>query len=303
MNMNTKGLGRGLSSLIPPKKNSFNTEAQIQASDPALQASSDTQIVSLPMSSIKVNPLQPRKDFDQKTLEELAASIQEYGLLEPILVTPHGAGQWQIIAGERRLRAFQLLQKETIPAIVRSASELERLELALIENIQREDLNPIEKAQSFSALINQFGLTHWQAAEKLGIGRPTLTNTMRLLELPTEIQVAIAEGKLSEGHAKALVGLRSEEKQLQTFHQAMETPTGVTVREMEEMVRSGKPPKRHPEHVVDTELRSSEDEMQKALGTKVHVKKSVKGKTQIIVETYSPEEFRRVSKLIISCGK
>lgn len=303
MNTQSKGLGRGLSSLIPPKKNSFDTEAQIQASDPALQASADAQIVLLPISSIIVNPFQPRKDFDTKTLEELAASIREYGLLEPILVTERGSGQWQIVAGERRFRAYQLLQKETIPAIVRSTSEIESLELALIENIQREDLNPIEKAQSFSALINQFGLTHWQAAEKIGIGRPTLTNTLRLLELPTEIQVAIAEGRLSEGHAKALVGLHSEEKQLKTFHQAMETPKGVTVREIEEMVRTGKPPKQHPEHVVDRELRSSEDEMQKSLGTKVQVKKSVKGKTQIVVETYSPEEFRRVSKLIISLGK
>lgn len=289
------GLGRGLSSLIPPKQNKFSPQAQQAAGSEMTQLSTDIEIVKLALTDVEPNPMQPRQHFDTKTLEELANSIAQYGLLEPIVVTPH-EGKFQIVAGERRYRAHKLLQKKYIHAIVRSASELERLELALIENIQRQDLNPMEKANSYAHLVNEFGLTQEEAAKKLGIARSSLANSIRLLDLPTEIQRGLAQQLISEGHAKVLLGLETEVEQLAVYKELISGGVG-SVRSLSEKVSSkGGAKKRRS--IVDHEVQSLQDEVQTALGTKVQIKKKSSGGYQILIDTFSPEEFKSVIKKI-----
>ncbi len=290
-----RGLGRGLSSLIPPKQNRFAVQEQIAASEPALQSATTASIIDIPLSQIDPNPMQPRQAFDPKTLDELADSIRTYGLLEPIVVTRVG-DRYHIVAGERRFRAHQLLGTQAIQAIIRSASELERLELALIENIQREDLNPMEKAQGYAKLVNEFGLTQTEAAKKLGIPRPTLANTLRLIDLPTEIQVGLAEGRITEGHAKVLLGLNTTEEQLRLYEQ-MTKGSAMTVRDLNEAAqRSGHTKKRRS--LADVELTSLADRLQQTLGTKVSIQRASGQKKRIVIETYSDEEFKNVLKKI-----
>lgn len=290
----SKGLGRGLSSLIPPKESEFTAQAEVEASAPELKQASSIEIQDIPLTDIAPNPLQPRQHFDEKTLEELTASIEEYGLLEPVVVTPVDGG-YQLVAGERRFRAFGKLGKKTIPAIVRSTSELERLELALIENIQRKDLNPIEKATAYASLVDDFGLTQQAAAKKLGVARSTLANTIRLLDLPTEIQVALASEELSEGQAKVLLSLDTEKAQMEMFRQ-IKSGKAPSVRALSSAVerKTGKKPKRRS--MVDHELQQVEDEIESALQTKVRVKKTSGGSFQIVIDMYSAEEFRNVTR-------
>lgn len=290
-----RGLGRGLSSLIPPKQNRFAVQEQIAASDPALREATTASIIDIPLSQIDSNPMQPRQQFDPRTLNELADSIRTYGLLEPIVVTRVG-DRYHIVAGERRFRAHKQLGKQAIQAIIRSTSELERLELALIENIQREDLNPMEKAQGYAKLVNDFGITQTEAAKKLGIARPTLANTLRLLDLPTEVQVGLAEGRITEGHAKVLLGLRTPQEQLRLYEQ-MTKGSAMTVRDLNEAAqRTGSTKK--PRSMVDVELISLADRLQHTLGTKVSIQRAKGEKKRIVIETYSNEEFKQVLKKI-----
>lgn len=288
-------LGRGLSSLIPPKQNQFSTDAQRSASTEDVQMASHTDIIDIPIKEISPNPLQPRQHFNEQSLEELTESIKTYGLLEPIVVT-RVDDEWQLVAGERRLRAFSKLQRITIPAIVRTTSELERLELSLIENIQREDLNPIEKSQALSRLVNEFGLTQVEAARKLGIARSTLANSIRLLDLPTEIQIGLAQGKITEGHAKVLLGVSNESEQLQLYRQMTSGPA-MSVRALE-IATGKKTPKKTKHALVDFEMRAIEDTLQASLGTKVSIKSKSSGTKQIIIDTFSEEEFKSVVRKI-----
>lgn len=289
------GLGRGLSSLIPPKQNRFAVQEQIAASDPALREATTASIIDIPLSQIDSNPMQPRQQFDPRTLNELADSIRTYGLLEPIVVTRVG-DRYHIVAGERRFRAHKQLGKQAIQSIIRSTSELERLELALIENIQREDLNPMEKAQGYAKLVNDFGITQTEAAKKLGIARPTLANTLRLLDLPTEVQVGLAEGRITEGHAKVLLGLRTPQEQLRLYEQ-MTKGSAMTVRDLNEAAqRTGSTKK--PRSMADVELISLADRLQRTLGTKVSIQRAKGEKKRIVIETYSNEEFKQVLKKI-----
>lgn len=290
------GLGRGLSSLIPPKQNGFSGQAQHRASQDTTKLSTDIQIVQLEIAQVDPNPMQPRQHFDNKTLEELANSIARYGLLEPIVVTPEG-NRWQIVAGERRYRAHKLLGKKTISAIIRSASELERLELALIENIQRQDLNPMEKAFSYAQLVNEFGLTQEEAATKLGIARSTLANSIRLLDLPTDIQMGLAQQRITEGHAKVLLGLDSAEEQLAAYKQILDAGS-MSVKDLSAQVKSGAQKGTKRRSIVDHEIQSLQDELQGSLGTKVQIKRKSSGGYQIVIDTYSPEEFKSVVKKI-----
>lgn len=288
-----KGLGRGLSSLIPPKQNDFSMTAQVAASSPDLQAAQGQQVIEIPLSDITPNPMQPRMHFDQKALEELAASIQSHGLLEPIVVTPAPGGGYQLVAGERRFRAHQLNGAATIPGIVRTASELERLELALIENIQREDLNPIEKARSYAKLIDEFGLTQSQAATKLAVARSSLANAMRLLDLPTVIQIGLAKKKITEGQAKILLGLTSEKAQLELYQQILKKPQ-MTVREVSSEARQKT--KRDSSPTLDHDMQSVEKQLQERFGTKVNIQPARSGGGKIVIETYSKEELKALIK-------
>lgn len=288
-----KGLGRGLSSLIPPKQNDFSMSAQVAASSPDLQAAEGQQVIEIPLSDITPNPMQPRMHFDAKSLDELAASIQSHGLLEPIIVTPVPGGGYQLVAGERRFRAHQLNAAATIPGIVRTASELERLELALIENIQREDLNPIEKARSYAKLIDEFGLTQSQAATKLAVARSSLANAMRLLDLPTVIQIGLAKKKITEGQAKILLGLTSEKAQLELYQQILKKPQ-MTVREVSSEARQKT--KRDGVPTLDHDMQAVEKQLQERFGTKVNIQPARSGGGKIVIETYSKEELKALIK-------
>lgn len=304
-NKNAKGLGRGLSSLIPAQSQKLNVASQVRLTEEAKRATAQTHptegLMELPIASITPNPLQPRLHFDERNLQELADSIKEYGVLEPIVVTAHGAGQWQLIAGERRFRASQLAGKATIPAIVRTATELERLEIALIENIQRADLNPIEQAQSLAKLVHDFGLTQEQAAKKLGMARSSLANSIRLLELPDEIQQALMERKITEGHAKVLLGIENPQAQLELYKQ-MTSGRAMSVKELSSLAKNNTPSKKHSVHTVvnDFETRMLEEQMQSALNTKVRIEPGAKGKKSIVIDTFSPEQLQSVVRKLTS---
>lgn len=293
------GLGRGLSSLIPPKKNTFSTAAQVAASDPDLQQASTQNVIEVSLDDIVPNPMQPRMHFDEKSLEELGKSIEMHGLLEPVVLTPaDDGGGYQLVAGERRFRAHQLIGKKTIPSIVRSSSELERLELALIENIQREDLNPIEKASSYAKLIDEFGLTQAQAAIKLGIARSSLANAMRLLDLPSVIQIGLAKKKITEGQAKVLLGLDSEKAQLDLYQQILKKPQ-MTVREVTSQARR-KTKSDRSQTTLDHDMQAAEQRLQERFGTKVQIQPVRSGGAKIVIEAYSGEELKSVLKRLHS---
>ena len=198
------GLGRGLDALIP------GDDSQSQAG-----------AVQIPVGSIQPNPRQPRREMAQTELEELAASIREHGIIQPLIVTREGISEcYTLIAGERRLRAAVMAGLASVPAIVRDASELQRLELALIENIQREDLSPIEAAEAYQDLAEEFGLSHDDIATQVGKSRVAVTNTIRLLKLPAEAQKALNDEKISEGHARALLGLLPPRRSWQPCRQS-----------------------------------------------------------------------------------
>lgn len=241
---------------------------------------------------IQPNPWQPRKAFGQESLEELAQSIREHGVLQPLVVVPVGDGTYQLIVGERRLRASKLAGLAKVPAIVRDAmEERHKLELALIENIQRHNLDPIEEALAYKQLIDQYQMSQEEISKKMGKARPTITNTLRLLHLPLKIQRAVAERIISEAHARTLLGLPGMEKQLALFEMILKE--NMTVRALEHKVREltqrsvVSKASRIP---VDPEVAALESELRGKLGTKVKVQKS--GETgRITIEFYSSEEL------------
>ena len=209
-------LGRGLSALIPPKgEKGEDVRRPVSAVSylPRTQAGVSNQILHIAPSQIKTNPFQPRKMFGDRGLASLKDSIRAYGILQPLIVTQTMGGNYELVAGERRLRAARELNLTTVPVIARTARDLEKLELSLIENIQREDLNPIERANAYYRLLDNFGLTQEEAAKRLGVARSSLNNSLRLLNLPAEIQAEIASGKVSEGQAKIMLGVQDEKQQ------------------------------------------------------------------------------------------
>lgn len=290
------GLGRGLSSLIPPKQSDMNRESERRASDPDLEVVANSSILQVPIELIDTNTYQPRTHFDERALHELADSIEQHGLLEPVIVTKKG-DRYELIAGERRFRAHGLLKKKTVPAIVRTASELERLQLALIENIQREDLHPIERAMSYAQLTDEFGLTQEEAARRLGVARSTFANAVRYLELPPEIQQALGERRITEGHAKILLGVPSVTEQQQLFKQ-MTSGAAMSVRELEEIVaiQKGQGSKRKSANGKSRELVEVEELLQKKLGTKVGIRTRGKGRYQIVIDAYASDDLKRIVK-------
>jgi len=238
------------------------------------------------------NPWQPRKVFKQEYLQELADSIKEHGVLQPLVVVPQPDGNFQLIVGERRLRASQLAGLQEVPVIIRDAmEEQQKLELALIENIQRHNLDAIEEAQAYQQLIDQYKLTQDEVARKVGKGRTTVTNMLRLLHLPLKIQRAIADGVISEGHGRAILGLIGMEKQLAMLEAVI--AENMTVRMVEDRVREIM---ERPKQVkaargsADPEVQAIESELRGKLGTKVKVQKSGES-GKITIEFYSQEEL------------
>ncbi|MGK2848644.1 MAG: ParB/RepB/Spo0J family partition protein [Minisyncoccota bacterium] len=317
------GLGRGLASLIPPKKlvddqsNSspfqdaetikhpvFSPSASV--SIPTASVSVPTTVLphvihaselEVPIDKIVPNPHQPRMHFDEDKLKELMSSIQEHGILQPLIVSEVGE-YYELIAGERRLQSAKKLGLRTVPVVVRSVTEQQKLELAIIENIQRHNLNPIEEAKAYLRLLDEFGLHQEAVAQKMGKSRSGVANTLRLLHLPVEIQRAVASGKISEGHAKALLSIENPEKQRAVFDLILKEE--MTVRETEVKVRSiaVKPHVRSTTH-LHPDVVERMDHLTQILGTKVKITSSGKG-GKILIEYYSPEDLdgllRRLEK-------
>jgi ParB family chromosome partitioning protein len=268
------GLGRGLAALIP------------QRDEPAAS-------VELPISAIRHNPYQPRKGVEQADLSDLAASIAEHGVLQPILVT-HNAEGYQLIAGERRLRAAQMAGLERIPALVRSADQGAQLAWALIENLQRSDLNALEEAGAFRRLVDEFGLTHEEVGARVGRSRSAVANTLRLLDLDERVQAALTTGQITEGHARALAGLSDAALQAKALSQVLSS--GLSVRQTEELVRrsiKGSPKSQRSASARPADLERLERGLREALATKVTLNTSRKG-GKITIEYYTQEELERL---------
>ena len=269
------GLGRGLSSLIP----------QRHPGQPS--------VLDIPTGRIKPNPYQPRRTWDPVELAALTASVLEHGIIQPILVTEIVDG-YQLVAGERRLRAAIAAGLERIPAVVRQLADRDQLELALVENLQRSDLDPVESALAYRQLIDEFGLSQDEIAERVGRARSTIANTLRLLDLAPAVQAAIVDGRLTEGHGRALGGLAIEHQD-RLIDSVVEQ--GLSVRQTEELVRRLREPRPTTagkvERASDPELERVEEDLRRALGTKVRLARSRKG-GRIVIEYYSDEELGRL---------
>lgn len=297
MALRPSGLGRGLGSLIPTKKSpsdpSFSTANYITDDSPLREVfDSKEKIMAIDVDKIFPNPHQPRTVFDQTALEELANSIKEHGLIQPIIVSRQAGDTYELVAGERRLRAAKLAGLKTIEAIIRDFNEQKKMELALIENLQREDLNPLEVSIAYQKLMDEFNLNIEQLAKKVGKSKSAVTNYLRLLTLVDEVKQAILDGKLTEGHARTLAGL-SEEDQLDGMRKIIEGK--MTVRDAEK-IRSQVAIKKNMAGArlkVDPELRDMEDRLAGALGTKVKVRRH--GQTGMItIQFFSNEELNSI---------
>jgi ParB family chromosome partitioning protein len=226
------------------------------------------------VASLEPNPFQPRVGMDPSALQALAASIRESGMVQPILVRPH-RGRYQIIAGERRWRAAQALGLATVPVTVRAVADDQLLELALVENIQREELGPLEEAQAFQRLQEEFSLTQDQVARKVGRDRSTVANTLRLLRLPAEVRALLGQGRLDSGHGRALLALEREEDQIALGREAAQR--GLSVREVERRVALLRAPRRARATRADANTRAAEEKLRQALGTRVTIRRRGKG--------------------------
>ncbi len=282
------GLGRGLDALIPSEED---------FTGPAETAHGVSQIA---VSAISPNPRQPRVRFDAAELAELAASIREHGILQPLIVTQsQQPGQYTLIAGERRLMAARQAALDTVPVIVREATQQELVELALIENVQRADLGPLEAAEAYRQLAEDFGLSHEEVAARVGKSRVSVTNTLRLLKLPAVVQQAIADEHITEGHARALLALATPQAQAAALQSILKHD--LNVRQTEELVRrlSGERPPRAPKIGLPPELAEIEDRLRHRLGTKVSINPSRKGGT-LVIHYYSDEELDALVERIIA---
>ncbi len=293
-------LGRGLASLIP-KKDSATSETRQPVSSASYLPKTNTgvanQILYIAPSQIQINPYQPRQKFNDHALESLKNSIKQHGILQPLVVTQTMGGKYELIAGERRLRAARELNLKKVPIIVRTAKDLEKLELSLIENIQREDLNPIEKAEAYKRLIDNFHLTQEQAAQRLGVARSTLNNSLRLLQLPDEIQHDVASGKISEGQAKLMLSLNNKQDQQKIFKRAQQG--NLTVKDIERDVRRIKVKSHIRQIKKDPQLVKWESQLQQALGTRVKISKRGQQGGIIEIEFYSTEELKSIIENIV----
>ncbi len=289
-----RGLGRGLDSLF----GDFEEEKQQEESkDKEIQI--EKVIVNEPkeidIGLIDRNPDQPRKIFDDEALAELAESIKNYGVIQPIIVKQKG-DRYEIIAGERRWRASRLAGLKTIPCIIKDYTEQEISEIAIIENLQREDLNPIESAKAIKSLINQYNLTQDEVADKIGKSRPAVANTLRLLSLPESIIALVESNKLTAGHARALLAIESPAKQKEVALQIIQN--GLTVRDVENIIKHLNKPKVEivkPEKSL--ELKDFEDKIKRVFSTKVQIKGNDK-KGKIVIDYYSKDDLERIYDIL-----
>lgn len=285
-----QSLGRGLGSLIPKKtvtygKNPFKSDL---ISDEKLVLRDSDQVLQIDRSQISVNPQQPRTDFNEIALNNLAESIKEHGIISPLIVTRKGDG-FELIAGERRLRASKIAGLKKVPVIIREEDEQKKLEIALIENLQRQNLNPLESAVAYRRLMNEFSLTQEEVAQKLGKARSSIANSLRLLSLAPEIQRALAAGNISEAHAKYLLGLETETKQINMLKKILRHNLSV-LETSKEINRQGGTKAAKTKDVFD---KSKEDELSSYLNTKVEIKRNRKG-GQIIINFFGDDNLGEI---------
>lgn len=251
----------------------------------------DAKIQEIELAKISANPFQPRKVFEAEALKELAASIKEHGVIQPLVVTKTPTG-YELVVGERRFRASQLAGLERVPAIIKeSMVDQTKLEVALIENIQRQELNPIEEAQAYERLMKTFNLTQEQVAKKVGKSRPAVANTVRLLNLPAEVQRGVIEGKIMEGHARALLGLNDPEKIILMYKMVLEQ--NLNVRQVEYKVRELTTKRQIDSIAPDPKLLAMESELRGKLGTQVKIRRQGQGGS-ITIEFFSEEELAEI---------
>lgn len=299
-----KALGRGLSALLSDNE----TDEKLEVDIPVPSATSATPakpaggIAEIPIGEIEVNPFQPRSHFDQEALQELADSIKVHGIIQPITVRRLAANQYQLISGERRFQASKLAGLTTIPAYIRSADDQQMLEMALIENIQRENLNAIEIALSYQRLLSECNLKQDELGERVGKNRATVTNYLRLLKLPPDIQIAVRDNKLSMGHARAIINVENPEQQLYIFKKTLNED--LSVRKVEELVRevSGKKtesasPSTGGSPTVSKEISQLQSSLSSHFGTRVVVKSDGQ-KGEIKIPFLSVEDLNRILDII-----
>jgi ParB family chromosome partitioning protein len=283
--MNRKALGKGLEALIPD----------------APREPGSGLVVVLAVGEIARNDEQPRSRFDEGTIDELAASIRSYGLVQPVVVRRLASGSYKLVAGERRLRAAKRAGLEVVPAIVRDVDETGALELALVENLQREDLNPIDEARGYESLMELSGATQADVAERVGRDRSTVANAVRLLDLPPDVQDMLADGRLSAGHGRALLGFGGAEAVRAGAEKAVNK--GLSVRELEALARGRKQRKKAPRktRTEDPVLREWEERLQRTLGTQVRIER-MGSEGSIRIEYYSDEDLERILEALGSLG-
>jgi|SRR5690554_1455338 len=271
--MTNRALGRGLSALIPG-------------------ADQEQPAAEINLDDIVANPYQPRTNFSQQALDELAQSISEHGLLQPVVVRPH-LGRFQLVAGERRFRAAKIAGMSSIPAVTMDLTDRQVAEIALVENLQREDLNPIEEAEAYRQLAEEFNLTQEALANRIGKSRSAIANTLRLLKLAPSVRAMVAQGKLSSGHARTLISM-PETEQIRAAENIVEK--GMTVRAAEKKRRPQQ--KKNPPHPQDPNATQVQEQLMERLGTRVFLEEK-EGKGKIIIEFYSVEDAQRIVRDIL----
>jgi ParB family chromosome partitioning protein len=287
MSVRNKGLGRGLDALLGGMREAATSDADGDSGH-----AQGERIAALPIEHIQRGRYQPRRDFDPDSLRELADSIAAQGVIQPIVVRPVGEDRWEIIAGERRWRASQQAGLTEIPVVVRDVDEQAAVAIALIENIQRDDLNPLEEATALHRLLGEFGLTHQQVAEAVGKSRTTVTNLLRLLELNDDVKGALEQGRLEMGHARALLGLRGLQ---QSRAAAQVVARGLSVRETEKLVRrvqqegENHTPREPPP--PDPDVRRLQDDLADRLGARVQIQHGVRGSGKLVIAYNSLDEL------------
>lgn len=293
------GLGKGLDSLITDK---VSTKQKNTAVSPGQEQKKEAEIL-VKISKVEPNKSQPRKDFNEDALLELSESIKQFGVLQPLLVQDR-KDYYEIVAGERRWRAAKMAGLKEVPVIIKNWTEQEIAEISLIENIQREDLNPIEEARAYQRLLNEFKMKHDELAEKVSKSRTSVTNAMRLLKLCEPVQQMVIDDMISTGHARALISIEDSEKQYQLAQKIFDER--LSVRETEKLVKNvlnGKEPiqkKKKPDQQLDYIYKNVEEQMKRILGTKVSIKQKDENKGRIEIEYYSADELNRIMEMINS---
>jgi ParB family chromosome partitioning protein len=290
---NKDALGKGIRSLLQSIDSDLKTNTGTLKTSVVEAA---TTMQRIPVNDIEPNPKQPRRDFDEQALQELATSVQLHDLVQPITVTSLGNGKYRLISGERRWRAAKLAKLKDVPAYIRQANDHELLELALLENLQREDLNAMEIALSYKRMMEELSHTQEEVAERMGKERSTVANYIRLLKLPPDIQVAVRKGNISMGHARALVNVDTVDKQLYIFNEI--TEKGLSVRQTEELVRklykSNIPVKDSVKPSLPPAYKKIEDNLASHLSTKVKLNHNKKGNGNITIEYYSIQDLNKI---------